>query len=62
MVLVDAGLEGMVTRMLEKLVREVATLTIEERSDAADVIVEARELRFEGGGRGRDGGGGGGDL
>lgn len=42
------------------LVREVAVLRIDERSDA---IVEARELRFDGGGpRERGGGGGGGCL
>lgn len=40
-------------------VREVAVLMMDERSER-DVIVDASELRFEDGGRVRDGGGGGG--
>ncbi len=43
-------------RPLETDVREVATLITDERSDA----VETSELRFEDGGRTREGGGGGG--
>lgn len=40
------------------VVRDVAVLVIEERSE--DAIVDVSELRFEDGGRVRDGGGGGG--
>lgn len=50
----DLGFGVVVLRVLI-LVREVALLRIEERSDAAEV--EARELREEGG-RERGGGGG----
>ena len=54
----DLGFGVVVLRVLT-LVREVALLTIEERSEVDAAEVEARELREEGG-RERGGGGGGG--
>ena len=50
-----SGFTGNIGRPLETDVRDVATLITDERSDA----VETRELRFEDGGRTREGGGGG---
>ena len=54
----NLGLGVVVLRVLT-LVREVAVLRIEERSEVEAADVEARELRYEGG-RERGGGGGGG--
>lgn len=54
----DLGFGVVVLRVLT-LVRDVAVLTIEERSDVEAAEVDARELRDEGG-RERGGGGGGG--
>ena len=53
----DLGLGVVVLRVLT-LVRDVAVLTIEERSEVEAAEVDARELREEGG-RERGGGGGG---
>ena len=50
-----SGFTGNIGRPLETDVLDVATLITDERSDA----VETRELRFEDGGRTREGGGGG---
>ena len=53
------GFAGRTGRTLDMDVREVAVLMMEERSDD-EVMVEVSELRFDDGGRVREGGGGGG--
>ena len=55
------GFAGRTGRTLDKDVREVAVLMMEERSDD-EVMVEVSELRFDDGGRVREGGGGGGGF